>query len=70
MREPMYLGEDAQAAYRFVRGFGFVDYLLKGLDAPARTQALDALRATIVAHDTTQGVLYPSAARIIQAHRA
>ena len=69
MREPMYFGEDAQAAYRFVCGLGFVDYLLKGLDAPARTQALDALRATIVAHDTTQGVLYPSAVWIIRAHR-
>jgi hypothetical protein len=52
-----------------VRGFGFVDYLLEGLDDAARTQALAALRATLVAHDTAQGVLYPSAAWIIKAYQ-
>jgi hypothetical protein len=65
----MNFGEDAEAAYRFVRGFGFVDYLLEGLDDAARTQALAALRATLVAHDTAQGVLYPSAAWIIKAYQ-
>ena len=70
VRELMYFCEDADAAYRFVRGFGFVDYLLEGLDAAARTTALAALQATLVAHDAAHGVLYPSAGWIIRAHRA
>jgi SAM-dependent methyltransferase len=70
VRELMYFGEAAEAAYRFVRGMGFVDHLLEGLDGAARTKALAALQATLVAHDTAQGVLYPSAGWIIRAHRA
>ncbi|WP_214364410.1 hypothetical protein [Pseudonocardia sp. H11422] len=54
-----------------MRGLGFTDYMLHDLDDRARRRALDALRATIVAHDDTgQGVLYPSATRVITAHRS
>ncbi len=66
----MYFGEDADAAYRFVRGLGFTESMLQDLPDDARVRALDALRTTIVAHDTTQGVLYPSAVWIIGARRA
>jgi len=67
--ELMNFGEDADDAYRFVRGLGFTGSMLQGLDDEARTGALDALRATIVAHDTGDGVLYPSATWIVGARR-
>ena len=70
VRDLLYFGTDAEDAYRFVRGMGFTQYLLRDLDHHPRARALEALRATIVAHDTAQGVLYPSAAWIIRAHRA
>ena len=80
-QEPMYFGPDAEAAYRFVSGLGVVKFLLEGLpvygqgepgdqaDGAARSRALAALRATIDAHETGDGVLYPSAAWIISARR-
>jgi hypothetical protein len=52
-----------------VRGLGFTDYMLQGLDDTARHAALDALRATIDVHDTGQGVLYQSAVWIVSARR-
>jgi SAM-dependent methyltransferase len=82
VEEPMYFGPDTDTAYRFVRGLGVIKFLLEGLPvygqgdpaAPAtgdpRTQALAALRATIDAHETSDGVLYPSAAWIITAQRS
>jgi SAM-dependent methyltransferase len=70
VREHLYFGTDADDAYRFVRGFGFAQFLLQDLDHHARARALEALRATLLAHDTGQGVRYPSAAWIISAHRS
>jgi SAM-dependent methyltransferase len=67
--EPMYFGPTAEDAYRFVRGLSFTDYMLQGLDQTARAGALDALRATIAAHETDQGVVYPSAVWIVSARR-
>jgi SAM-dependent methyltransferase len=66
---PMYFGATAEEAYRFVRGLSFTDWMLQGLDDAARSGALDALRATIDAHDTGEGVLYPSAVWIVSARR-
>jgi len=80
--EPMYFGPEADTAYRFVSNLGVIRFLLEGLPVygqgdPAdavggdnRTQALAALRATIDAHETTAGVLYPSAAWITSAGRS
>jgi SAM-dependent methyltransferase len=67
--ELMYFGADADDGYGFVRGLGFTEFMLRDLDDDARTRALAALRATIVAHDTGDGVLYPSATWIIGAVR-
>jgi SAM-dependent methyltransferase len=67
--EPMFFGATADDAYRFVRGLGVIEFLLRDLDATRRAEAAVALRATIEAHETADGVLYPSAAWIIRACR-
>lgn len=67
---PMWFGEDAETAFAFQRGMGITDFLLEGLDETARAGALKALRATIEAHETPEGVLYPSATWIVTARRA
>lgn len=63
----MYFGADADDAFRFVQCQGFARFMLRDLDEDARTGALDALRSTIDAHDTGEGVLDPSAAWVIRA---
>ena len=65
----MWFGEHADAAYRFVRGLGFTASMLEGLDATIRARALDDLRSPIEDHSTPEGVLYPSAAWLVTAHR-
>jgi SAM-dependent methyltransferase len=67
--EPMWFGATAEHAFRFVRGLGVVAFLLRGLEHPERARALDGLRATIDAHATGDGVLYPSAVWIVRARR-
>jgi len=64
---PMWFGVDAADAHRFV--LGLLGWMLEGLDDAGRAGAQDALRATIDAHETTDGVLYESAAWIIRATR-
>lgn len=66
----MYFGENADACYRFVSTLGFAQWMLQGLDESGRAGALDALRRTITAHATDDGVLYDSAAWIITATRS
>lgn len=63
----MWFGHDAEDAYRFM--LGLLGWMLEGLDDDGRGRALDALRATIVAHDTDEGVVYPSPTWIISARR-
>lgn len=65
---PMHFGADAEAAYRLVTGL--LGWMLDGLDDTARERALTDLRATIEAHQTPDGVLYPSATWLITATRA
>ncbi len=67
--ELMFFGATADEAYHFVRGLGFTDYMLEELDEATRTRALDDLRATIEAHATDDGVLYPSSTWIVTATR-
>lgn len=69
VREPMNLGP-ADDAYDFISGLGFARFLLQGLDDAGRPGALGALRASIDAHATAEGVQYDSAAWIIGARRA
>jgi hypothetical protein len=52
-----------------VRELGLVEFILRDLDADRRAGAFAALRATIDAHETPDGVLYPSAAWITTARR-
>jgi SAM-dependent methyltransferase len=66
-REPMWFGTDADDAYQFVGGL--LGWMLDGLGDDGRAAAQDALRATIAAHSTPDGVAYESAAWIIRATR-
>jgi len=66
-RAPMWFGTDADDAYQLVSGL--LAWMLEGLEDDGRAAAHDALRATIAAHVTPDGVLYDSAAWIIQATR-
>jgi hypothetical protein len=49
---------------------GLLGWMLEGLDADRRAQALGALRATVDAHTTAGGVIYDSGAWLIRAQRA
>jgi SAM-dependent methyltransferase len=66
-REPMWFGTDADDAYQLV--LGLLGWMLRGLDDDGRAAAQDALRATVAAHTTPDGVVYDSAAWIIRATR-
>jgi SAM-dependent methyltransferase len=66
-REPMWFGADADDAYQLV--VGLLGWMLDGLDDDRRAAARDALRATIAAHATPDGVAFDSAAWIIRATR-
>jgi SAM-dependent methyltransferase len=64
----MWFGNNADDAQRFV--LGLMGWMLQGLDDPGRRRAVDALRATMVAHETADGVVFGSAAWTIRATRA
>jgi SAM-dependent methyltransferase len=70
VEKPMWFGATSDDAYTFVRGLGFTEFMLRDLDDRARARALDDLRASIGAHETDEGVLYPSAMWILSAKRA
>jgi SAM-dependent methyltransferase len=65
--EPMYFGPDASRAYESVTRLGIVGGLLADLDGRARAGALDALRRTIVDHETPEGVLLGTNSWLIRA---
>lgn len=67
LTEPMYFGPDPDDACRFISG-QFAG-MVCDLDADAKARALDALRASMAAHQTARGVLYDSAAWLIEARR-
>lgn len=67
VRVPMYFGEDADDAYRFVLGVS--GWMADGLDDDTHRCALEALRSSIAAHATPEGVQYESAAWIVTAAR-
>jgi SAM-dependent methyltransferase len=62
-------GADADDAFDFLSGLGIVKGLTEGLDPATTQRALDALRATVEAHTTAAGVLFPSSAWLIAARR-
>jgi hypothetical protein len=63
----MWFGNDADDAHRFV--LGLMGWMLEGLDDAGRTRAVNALHATMAAHETADGVLFGSAAWTIRATR-
>jgi len=68
IQAPMWFGADADDAYAFA--LGLLGWMLEGLDDGRRTQALAALRATVTAHRTADGVVYKSGTWLIRARRA
>jgi SAM-dependent methyltransferase len=70
LNEPVYLGADAADAYTFVGSLGITGGLLEELDKNTRAQALEALRSTLAAHATAEGVWFDSRAWLITAQRA
>jgi SAM-dependent methyltransferase len=64
---PMWFGTNADDAYQFV--LGLLGWMLHDLDDSGRASALDALRSTVTAHATGDGVTYDSTAWIIRARR-
>jgi SAM-dependent methyltransferase len=62
-------GDDPDDAFAYARGLGFSRRLLQDLDDATSARALDALRATIDAHDTGRGVVFDSACWLIGATR-
>jgi SAM-dependent methyltransferase len=67
LREPMSFGPDPDDAIHFVSEL--TSWMRNGLDEAGQHAALAALRATIAAHTTAQGVRYESATWIVQAHK-
>jgi SAM-dependent methyltransferase len=67
MQAPMWFGADADDAHTFA--LGLLGWMLEGLDQDRRAQALAALRATVAAHTTADGVVYTSGAWLIRAQR-
>ena len=61
----MWFGNDADDAHRFV--LGLMGWMLEGLDDDGRARAIDALHATMRAHESPDGVLFESAAWITRA---
>jgi SAM-dependent methyltransferase len=65
--EGMWFGSTADDAYEFV--LGLLGWMLQGLDDAGRAQALEALRSTMAAHETADGVVFSSAAWLITGGR-
>jgi SAM-dependent methyltransferase len=68
--EPLDFGTDADDAYAFMSNIGIVHGLTQDLDDAKKAEALAALRATIDAHDTGEGVLFDSSSWLVTARRA
>lgn len=69
VNEPIRFGADADEAFSFVRGVGFVRGVLDGLDDTTKTRALETLRRTLAEHGSGDGVQFGSAAWLITARR-
>ncbi len=67
--QPFWLGADSDDAFEFFRRTGIGRGMTGGLDDAQRGKALDALRATMVEHDTGDGVLFGSGCWLITARR-
>lgn len=68
IREPVFYGPDANAAYDAISGLQFVQNAPE--DAASATRARDRLRAMMTAHETPEGVFFGSRAWIVSATRS
>ena len=68
IREPFYAGTNTGDAFSFVRGIPVVQGLLEDLDEATTARALEQLRTTLAAHETSDGVRFDSRAWLISAH--
>lgn len=66
---PMYFGASVAEAVRFLSSLGLVRSSLEAAGRDDRGAALDGLRESVAAHETTDGVLYDSAAWIVTAEK-
>ena len=69
LHEPVRFGDDTDHAFGFVRTLGIVEGMTKDLDPAGRAEALDALRRTVAAHDTGEGVWFAASAWLVTASR-
>jgi SAM-dependent methyltransferase len=69
VQEPVYYGENVDAAFQWVNRFLFVRDLLQRLDAAATERAIERLRELLAAHDNGSGVWFDSRAWIVTAKR-
>ena len=70
VHEPVYYGPDPEAACDAVLRLSHARDLHASLDPATAEHAVDRLRATLVAHHTSSGVLFDSHAWIVTARRA
>jgi SAM-dependent methyltransferase len=68
IRELFHVGTNTDDAFSFVRGIPVVQGLLEDLDEATTARALEQLRTTLAAHETSDGVQLDSAAWLISAH--
>jgi SAM-dependent methyltransferase len=67
MTKPMWFGTTADDAAAFT--LGLLGWMLDGLDSDARTRAIEALHATVAAHETPNGVLFGSGTWLVTGRR-
>lgn len=67
IREPLGFGPDADVAYDFI--VGLLGWMLQGLDGAGQVRAIGALRGTLAAHATDDGVVFDSAMWLVTAVR-
>jgi SAM-dependent methyltransferase len=69
VHEPVFYGQDTEAAFDAVLSLWQAEVLLADLDAATTVRAHRRLRASLAAHDTGDGVLFDSRAWIVTAVR-
>ena len=69
IREPVYYGRDADAAYQFTCGLWSTGTALAAMTPDGAERAKRRLRAVMAAHDTGSGVLFDSRVWVIRARR-
>lgn len=66
-RGPFYVGTDADDAFTFISGTGFVRGMVESLDEAMRRKAMDTLHATLRDHEAGDGVVFDASIWIITA---